>query len=659
MIHKKTLILEDTSLLPDSEVVLNIGKKESYVFEIPMNDEILKRIKPDYVADSTYVIFHLAEMSKQIQLKCKLYSNVLIIKGAIAIDTAGDLIANLYLRNPNKKVIKLGDLKVKVMEEQDLEVYEFEEDIVAEEPVKNANSNQAVNTIDQRLLIEAILDVKSNVKNIAQTYFEEEFNSQIGAKWYDGVGKPNNSIGIEGDYYLNISDGDIFKFTLSQWERIGNIKGDTGEQGPIGLTGPQGPEGPQGIAGQDGKQGPEGRQGPQGEQGPIGLQGPQGEKGDKGEQGNQGEPGSKWYDGVGLPTKDKGRNGDYYLNLSTEGNGDVYSKYGDIWHRVGSLGRGKRSVIMGDDEYWATVEFVTESIESINTALTAKVDKVEGYRLSQEDFTSELKAKLEKLEAIPGPQGEKGEKGDRGEKGETGSQGPRGEVGPKGDKGEQGLTGEQGPKGVAGKDGKSLEFNWNNTQLGIRQQGESDYTYVDLKGLKGDQGIQGVKGEAGAQGLRGEVGPKGDRGEQGLPGEKGDKGDKGVHVGPLNTAPESADVIFDNSDIDIITEGVTPNIQVGEVVTINPDEQATVIRKGTNKAPIFDFKIPRGRDAITTLTRLTIDNNILNLTKDKWQKVDMANNTTINLPQVTDFTEIHLFFRANSTLTLILPNSVV
>lgn len=36
----------------------------------------------------------------------------------------------------------------------------------------------------------------------------------------------------------------------------------------------------------------------------------------------------------------------------------------------------------------------------------------------------------------------------------------------------------------------------------------------------------------------------------------------------------------------------------------------------------------------------------------------MENNTTIALPQVGDFTEIHLFFRTNSELTLILPSAV-
>lgn len=42
--------------------------------------------------------------------------------------------------------------------------------------------------------------------------------------------------------------------------------------------------------------------------------------------------------------------------------------------------------------------------------------------------------------------------------------------------------------------GKSLEFNWNGTQLGVRQSGISSYTYQDLKGEKGDNGIQGIQG---------------------------------------------------------------------------------------------------------------------------------------------------------------------
>lgn len=64
----------------------------------------------------------------------------------------------------------------------------------------------------------------------------------------------------------------------------------------------------------------------------------------------------------------------------------------------------------------------------------------------------------------------------------------RGEPGPKGERGLQGLQGspgERGEQGVAGRDGKNLEFNWNGTRLGIRQQGDTRYQYVDLKGNDG------------------------------------------------------------------------------------------------------------------------------------------------------------------------------
>ena len=69
--------------------------------------------------------------------------------------------------------------------------------------------------------------------------------------------------------------------------------------------------------------------------------------------------------------------------------------------------------------------------------------------------------------------------------------------------------------GSTGTDGKSLEFNWQGTSLGIRKEGESTYSYTDLKGNKGDKGDPGLQG------------PKGDKGDPGLKGSKGDKGDKG------------------------------------------------------------------------------------------------------------------------------------
>lgn len=36
------------------------------------------------------------------------------------------------------------------------------------------------------------------------------------------------------------------------------------------------------------------------------------------------------------------------------------------------------------------------------------------------------------------------------------------------------------------EDGKSLEFKWNGTELGVRVEGDVDYQFVDVKGEKGD-----------------------------------------------------------------------------------------------------------------------------------------------------------------------------
>lgn len=38
------------------------------------------------------------------------------------------------------------------------------------------------------------------------------------------------------------------------------------------------------------------------------------------------------------------------------------------------------------------------------------------------------------------------------------------------------------------EDGKNLEFKWEGTSLGVRQEGQSEYQYVDLQGPKGDPG---------------------------------------------------------------------------------------------------------------------------------------------------------------------------
>lgn len=60
-----------------------------------------------------------------------------------------------------------------------------------------------------------------------------------------------------------------------------------------------------------------------------------------------------------------------------------------------------------------------------------------------------------------------------------------------------GPKGEPGSPGANGADGKSLEYIWRGTELGIRQQGQLDYVYVNLQGEKGEQGLPGTGGSGG------------------------------------------------------------------------------------------------------------------------------------------------------------------
>lgn len=157
-----------------------------------------------------------------------------------------------------------------------------------------------------------------------------------------------------------------------------------------------------------------------------------------------------------------------------------------------------------------------------------------------------------------------------------------------------------------GERGKSLEYMWRGTELGIRVEGETEYQFVDLalegganreiqfqvadgyiqwkykdeeewnnliaiSTLEGPQGPQGPKGDIGPQGEVGPEGIQGPIGPQGLPGRDGANGVDGK-------------------------DGITPNIQIGEVTTLEAGEQATVIRTGTDENPVFNFGIPRGAD---------------------------------------------------------------
>lgn len=142
-------------------------------------------------------------------------------------------------------------------------------------------------------------------------------------------------------------------------------------------------------------------------------------------------------------------------------------------------------------------------------------------------------------QGIQGREGEKGEKGDIGPQGPEGPEGPQGPQGEKGEQGDPGERGPQGPAGPAGSDGSP--------------------------GARGAQGPQGPKGDPGPEGP---AGPQGKAGPQGEPGAAGKDG----------------------------KDGAAATVTVGNVVTLEPGEEASVINSGTTSAAVLDFSIPRGAD---------------------------------------------------------------
>lgn len=81
-----------------------------------------------------------------------------------------------------------------------------------------------------------------------------------------------------------------------------------------------------------------------------------------------------------------------------------------------------------------------------------------------------------------------------GAQGEQGPPGPIGPIGPPGGPGAQGdpgPPGPPGPPGAQGDPGPGLEFDWDGTSLGVRVEGQMDYTYEDLQGPAGPAGSGG------------------------------------------------------------------------------------------------------------------------------------------------------------------------
>lgn len=182
--------------------------------------------------------------------------------------------------------------------------------------------------------------------------------------------------------------------------------------------------------------------------------------------------------------------------------------------------------------------------------------------------------------------------------------------------------------GTPGKDGREIELQKSSTAIQWRYEGDESWTDLvqlsEITGPAGPQGEQGPKGETGSQGQTGPQGPKGD-------------------------------------------PGATPNIQIGEVQTLEPEEQATASISGTPENPLLNLGIPKGKSGQSgtadiprqqmqsTNTSVTLQPNVL------YVFPEMASLTvTLRTPSDTNVAnEYHFFFTSGQTATTLTLNDVL
>ena len=90
-------------------------------------------------------------------------------------------------------------------------------------------------------------------------------DGEDGKSFLNGEGAPSDTLGKDGDSYVDTSSFDYYAKENGKWVKKGNIKGDKGDQGEKGEDGEKGPTGDKGATGDTGSSGSQGGKGETGE----------------------------------------------------------------------------------------------------------------------------------------------------------------------------------------------------------------------------------------------------------------------------------------------------------------------------------------------------------------------------------------------------------
>lgn len=295
---------------------------------------------------------------------------------------------------------------------------------------------------------------------------------------------------------------------------------------------------------------------------------------------------------------------------------------------------------------------------------------------------------------------------------------------PKGEKGDKGESGEQGRDGVDGQDGKSVELQKTTTHIQWRQEDgvwQDLIALADLKGEKGDNAIVDLTDYATQAWVLDQIANIQGGGSVDLSSyytknevdtkleTYATKVELHSHTNKttLDGITEAKITEWDNKSEfngdynDLTNKPIIPSIEglATETFVTNKIAEASLgggevdlsgyatkaeLNNKANKnhthsaeevtfldGQTFQEKLnsgtltgPKGEkgdkgEAIViedNLVQINANENMLSLTTDKFQLATLKQDTTITLPNVSKFTQIHLFFTTSDDLTLIFPS---
>lgn len=161
----------------------------------------------------------------------------------------------------------------------------------------------AINNLRANFMKTALLTMLITTIDIPETFAAGRSTNSIANTVLSGSGVPAKTLGIDGDFYIDIKSMNIYgPKKNNNWPLPISMRGPAGPVGPAGADGkngtsgsvsagsagpqgPAGPAGPAGAKGETGATGATGAQGPRGETGASGATGATGAQGPKGDAG--------------------------------------------------------------------------------------------------------------------------------------------------------------------------------------------------------------------------------------------------------------------------------------------------------------------------------------------------------------------------------------